>query len=140
MKRWMIWIPAMVACLLAGCVTTPAGAPTLSVEAVETIDAVADVAIPLGASLAMLWPPAAVIGGILAGVGGAWKKMKPKLAEAQSDRDFAEAAGEATAYAIEEFKKAHPEEWSYLSTALRDHHGPEIENYFRALRGLPPKG
>jgi hypothetical protein len=136
----MIWIPAMAACLLAGCATTPAGAPTLSVEAVETIDAVAEVAIPLGSSLALLWPPAAVIGGILAGVGGAWKKMKPKLADARSDLDFAEAAGEATAYAIEEFKKAHPEEWSDLSTALREHHGPEIENYFRALRGLPPKG
>jgi hypothetical protein len=109
-------------------------------ETIETIDAVADVAAPLGVSLAILWPPATVIGGVLAGVAGAWKKMRPKLVEARSERDFAEAAGEATAYAIEEFKKAHPEEWNSLSEALRDHHGPEIENYFRALRGLPPKG
>jgi hypothetical protein len=115
----------------------------MSPDAVETVDAIVEVAEPLGQAavgLAVLWPPLAAIGGLVMGVGGAWRKMKPKLTEAESNVQFAEAAGEATAYAIEEFKKVHPEEWDVLSRYLREHHGPEFENFYRALRGLPPKG
>jgi hypothetical protein len=111
----------------------------LTPETIETIDAVASVAEPLGMSLAVLYPPAAVFGGILAGVFGAWRRMKPKVIEAENLAEIATAAGESTSFALEEFKKAHPEEWSTLSEYLTDHHGPVAESFYRALRGLPPK-
>ena len=133
-------ISIILLCLLAGCAVTPTGETVITPEGVETIDAIAAVAEPLGASLILLWPSLAGVGGILAGAAGAWRKMKPKVVEAQSERDIAEAAGEATAYALEEFKKAHPDEWADLSRILGDHHGPVVESFYRALRGLPPKG
>jgi hypothetical protein len=138
--KWMIWIPATVALFaLAGCATTPAGETVLAPETIETIDAIADVAEPLGASLAILFPPVAALGGVLAGVFGAWRRMKPKVAEAEDLAEIATAAGESTSFALEEFKKAHPDEWGTLSDYLRDHHGPVAESFYRALRGLPPK-
>jgi hypothetical protein len=138
--RWITWIPiAIGSCVLAGCAMTQTGEPIMSPEAIETIDAVASVAEPLGMSLAVLYPPAAVLGGVLAGVFGAWRRMKPKVIEAEDAADIAVAAGESTAFAIDEFKKAHPEEWGVLSDYLTDHHGPIAESFYRALRGLPPK-
>jgi hypothetical protein len=138
--KWYMWTLTLGICVLAGCAMTATGEKILTPEAIETIDAVASVAEPLGTSLAVLYPPAAVLGGVLAGVFGAWRRMKPKVAEAEDTAEIATAAGEATSYALEEFKKAHPEEWSTLSGYLRDHHGPVIESFYRALRGLPPRG
>lgn len=138
--KWFIWIPTVVAlCALAGCATTATGETILTPAAIGTIDAVASVAEPLGTSLAILYPPAAVLGAALAGVFGAWRRMKPKVVEAETGRDIAEAAGDATSFALEEFKKAHPEEWSTLSDYLSKHHGPVVESFYRALRGLPPR-
>jgi hypothetical protein len=130
-------------CVLVGCTTTPTGETVMSSETVDTIDVIAGVAEPLGAtaaSLAFLWPPATAIGALIVGAAGAWRKMKPKIVLAENERDIAEAAGEATSYAIDEFKKAHPDAWSELSGYLRDNHGPVVESFYRALRGLPPKG
>jgi ABC-type Zn uptake system ZnuABC Zn-binding protein ZnuA len=48
-------------CVLVGCTTTPTGETVMSPGAVDTIDVIAGVAEPLGAtaaSLAFLWPPA----------------------------------------------------------------------------------
>jgi hypothetical protein len=139
-----VWIPTTVAlCLLAGCITGQSGDPVLTAGTIETLDQIASVAEPLGqtaVSLSMLWPPLAVLGGLLGGGAGAWKRMKPKLEEATTTAEFATYAGEATMVALEEFKKSHPEEWGTLSVILREHHGPEVENFYRALRDLPPKG
>ena len=138
--KWMIWVPATIALFaLGGCATTQTGEAVLTPETIEIIDAVASVAEPLGVSLAILYPPAAVLGGILAGVFGAWRRMKPQVIEAEDTAEIAIAAGESTAFAIEEFKKAHPEEWSTLSDYLTSHQGPTAESFYRALRGLPPK-
>ena len=133
-------IALFVVCVLAGCATTPSGQTILDPQAAETIDAVAAFAEPLGVSLGILFPPIAAIGGILAGVAGAWRKLKPRLEEAEDMAEMATVAGEATSVALEDFKVKHPEEWADLSALLRDNHGPEVENFYRALRSLPPKG
>jgi len=140
MKRWIVLAVLCVA--VCGCAVTQTGKPIIDPEAVEAIDTAVSVVEPLSqtaVSLGLLWPPAAVIGGILAGMAGVWRKMKPALQEAETERDVAELAGEATATAIEEFKKAHPDEWDSLSRFLSDNHGPVVESFYRALRGLPPK-
>lgn len=139
MKRWFIWIPITVACLLAGCATTQTGETVITPEAVEIIDAVAAVAEPLGVSLAVLFPPAAALGGVLAGMAGAWRRMKPKLEDAESQAELATYAGEATAVALEQFKADNPKEWALLAEFLKKHHGTTVENFYRALRDLPPK-
>ena len=133
-------IALFLVCVLGGCATTPSGETILDPQTAETIDAVAAFAEPLGISLGLLFPPIAALGGILAGVAGAWRKMKPRLAEAEDMAEIATVAGEATTVALEDFKAKHPEEWATLSGYLRDNHGPEVENFYRALRSLPPKG
>ncbi|MHC4361224.1 MAG: hypothetical protein ACYSTZ_00250 [Planctomycetota bacterium] len=135
------WIPiAFALCCLAGCVTGQAGEPVIAPETVETIDAIASVVEPVGASLGLFVPSAAAIGGVLAGLAGAWRRLRPKLKDAEDMAELGSLAGEATAVALEEFKAAHPEEWSTLSEYLREHHGSTVENFYRALRDLPPKG
>jgi hypothetical protein len=141
-KIYMIYPIIVVMVVLAGCVVAPTGEAVLTPEAIETIDAVAVAAEPAGqlaVALSMFWPPAAILGGILAGAAGAWKKMKPELITAQNHADLGMKAGEATASAIEEFKKQHPDEWSMFSDYLNSYHGVTVENFYRALRGLPQK-
>jgi len=133
----------VVMLVMCGCAVTQPGEPIVKPETVETIDAIASIVDPLSqttASLGLLWPPAAAIGGLLAGMVGVWRKMKPELQTAKSEADLGALAGEATATALEAFKKAHPDEWGTLSDYLESNHGPTVENFYRALRGLPPKG
>ena len=139
MKNWMIWIPITALCMLAGCATTQTGETIMTPETVEAIDAVAAVAEPLGISLGILFPSFAAFGGVLAGIAGAWRKMKPELSQARGQAHLATLAGQATSVAIEEFKKNHPDEWGTLSDFLEKHHGTTTDNFYRALRGLPPK-
>jgi len=142
-KKILICVAGFLVTLMAGCATTPAGDTVVKPEAIEAIDNAALIAEPLAQSvtaMGLVWPPAALIGGILAGMVGVWRKMKPELVAAQSEADLGALAGEATAAALEAFKNRYPEEWSTLSNYLRDNHGPTVENFYRTLRGLPPKG
>ena len=141
MRKWILFAVLCVA--VCGCAVTQTGEPVVKPETIQAIDDIAFIADPLSVtatSLGVLWPPAAVIGGILAGMVGVWRKMKPGLETAQSEAELGILAGEATATAIDAFKKAHPDEWGTLSDYLNSNHGPTVENFYRALRGLPPKG
>jgi len=67
-------------------------------------------------SLGFLWPPAAGIGGLILGIIGAAKKLKPKLEQA-------ETTGEAIHQivdTIEKFKEKYPEGWKNLKEELTD--------------------
>lgn len=144
MRHWYLGMAlSLIALFAVGCATTPTGETVIKPETVEAIDNAATVMEPLGAtvtSLGLFWPPAAAIGGLLAGMAGVWRKMKPSLEEARSEAEIGVLAGEATAVAIEEFKKRYPDEWDNLSRILADNHGLTVENFYRALRGLPLKG
>jgi hypothetical protein len=142
-KNLLILMCAACFGVFAGCAVTPEGETVIKPEAIQTIDEAAAIAEPLAetvTSLGLFWPPAAVIGGILAGVAGAWRKMKPELEQAKGEAQLGTLAGEATAVAIDEFKKKYPDEWDNLSRILADNHGITVENFYRGLRGLPPKG
>jgi hypothetical protein len=144
MKNYMIWIPFVVVVVLAlsGCLTTETGEVYLKPETLETLDSVATATGPAGQAMLALsafWPPLAMLGSFLVGAGGAYKKLKPKLEEASSAAELGELAGQATSAAIDEFKKAHPDEWQSLVGYFESYHGQTIENFYRALRGLPPK-
>lgn len=125
--------------VIVGCATTPAGETVIRPEAIDRIDAIAAVAEPLGVTLGILFPSAAALGGVLAGIAGTWRRMSPQVKEAETQADIATFAGESTAVAVEEFKTKFPEEWSNLSRILSEHHGLTAENFYRGLRGLPPK-
>lgn len=142
--NWLILISisALMAVSVIGCQQSQSGEPVLKEDAIVAIDKGAEIAEAAGqtaVSLGFIWPPATVIGGLLVGAAGAWRKMKPKVIEAERNAELATYAGEATAFAIEEFKKANPEEWATLSQILRDNHGLTVENFYRGLRGLPMK-
>jgi hypothetical protein len=138
-----VWYTLLIGSLLVcGCAVAPSGETVLSPEAIETLETVADIVEPLGqtsVALSPFWPPAAIIGSLLAGAAGAWRRLKPQVEKAKGEAELATLAGEATSIAIEEFKKAHPDEWDALSGYLRDNHGLSVENFYRALRGLPLK-
>lgn len=134
---------ALVLCLVVGCIQQQdeTGEPTVVIdpEVVATIDGVAefgDVAVAVAGPLSIYWPPAAGIAGIIAGVVGAWRKMKPKLTKAETEASKAYVVTEAIVYAIEEFKKTNRDDWEKLKSQLTKTIGPETENVIRALRGL----
>jgi len=79
------------------------------------------------------------VAGIVAGVLGAWLKIKPKLTAAQSDATMYHSATESIVLALESFKTSNPTEWRKLSKILGDNTGVRTENVVRALRGLPAK-
>ena len=117
--------------------------PNKAGEVERTVDAAAIVLSLLGG----IWPVLIPIGTGVVGALAAWRKMKPKLTEAQSEAKLYHTIGLATVIGIEEFKKLYPKEWDSLMTSLEKIKdkiiNPEdrlkIDNLIRALRGLPPK-
>ena len=129
----------------AGCSlmqTNPDGTQSVDPAKVEAVDNVIAVVEPVGQTLTALSvvnPALGVIGGLLVGIAGAWKKMKPEIETAKTEADIASSAGVATAQAIEEFKTKFPDEWGKLEAFFTKYHGQTVENFYRALRDLPPK-
>lgn len=108
-------------------------------KAAEAAQAVAETIEATAPLVSVWWPPAALIAGLASGVAATIRSIRPKLARVQTERDLYYKAGEATAIAIEKFKKEFPKEWETLEHYFEKAHGPEIENVFRGFRGLPPK-
>ena len=146
MKTKLI-VLATVVFLLTGCSSwlsknPETGESYIKPEVIETIDEAASTVATVGeiSSAASVWyPPLAAIGGLLAGLGGAWAKIRPKLIEAQDEAELGLIAGEATAETIEKFKEQYPDEWKKLEELFSKYHGPTVEAFYRELRGLPPK-
>ena len=146
LKKWKRHVLAAAFILfMAGCSLMelqPDGSYAPNPDTVATVDAIADVAEPAAGVLTALglWNPLlAGAGGVLAGAVGAWRNLRPKLQTVQDDAELATAAGEATAEAIEQFKGQYPDQWKALEEVLSKYHGPSVENFYRALRGLRPK-
>lgn len=146
LKKWKWHIITVAAIFfVAGCSLMelqPDGTYAVDPDTVAKVDAIADVAEPTAGVLTALslWNPAlAGAAGILAGMVGAWRNLKPKLQTVEDNAQLATAAGEATATAIEQFKVKYPDQWASLEELLQKNHGQSVENFYRALRGLQPK-
>ena len=147
MKESMIVIAVLTALLVGGCglvQTTEDGQKIVTEKGAQVADTAAAIAEPAGAlatSLSLFWPPAAVLGGLLAGAAGAWKKLRPQIIEAESYSAISSASGKAIVLAIEKLKEESPESWEKLKPYLEDFiaSGGIIENFVRELRGLPDK-
>lgn len=148
MRKTLVTGTALFIVMLAGCQITESpetGEKTISMtpKALLAADTAAELAEPVGqiaSTVSLWWPPAALLAGLFGGAAGTWKKLRPQLDTAIDTATLATAAGEATAVALEEFKTTFPDAWAALSERLKKHHGPEVENFYRALRDLPPKG
>jgi hypothetical protein len=92
-----------------------------------------------------LGPMGAAAGGIILGVLGAWRKVKPSLTVARTEAEHYHAVAAATVAGVEEFKTTNPEQWEALGALLSAKAKEQgidprlIENVIRALRGLPAK-
>jgi len=98
-----------------------------------------------GAILPLAGPAGALIGGLLLGALGAWRKIKPSLTEAKAEAAQYHAVAAGTVTALEEWKKLAPTQWDQLGTLIKAQMEKQgispllVENVIRGLRGLPPK-
>ena len=77
--------------------------------------------------LSIFVPSLAAVGGILAGLGGLWKKVEPKLQEARTETQLYYNVTTELIKAIEEYKKNNPEAWIVLKGKLIDKFGENKE-------------
>jgi hypothetical protein len=95
--------------------------------------------------LPFLGPLGAAAGGIILGILGAWRKVKPSLTTARTEAEHYHAVAAATVAGVEEFKTTNPEQWESLGALLSAKAKEQgidprvLENVIRALRGLPAK-
>lgn len=77
-----------------------------------------------------------------AGIYATWKRMKPKLNQAQGKAKMANNAGKVLAGLLEEIKINHPDTWADrregFKRAIRS--DTTIEQTVRGFRGLNPEG
>ena len=118
-------------------VLTPEG-----VQKMDAMIAAGDAAAMTTQSVGFWWPPAALAGGVLAGIFGALRKIKPELETAQNRAALGAASGRAMVLAIEAFKDQYPDEYDkHLRKELENsiEYGTAVENFIRELRGLNPR-
>ena len=99
--------------------------------------------------LTLLSPFFGPVGGIVVGVVGTgltiFKKVKPKLTEAQNKHKLANTVAGIAVEAIEQIKKDNPKLWDSMAKELQkecEDSGVDtktVKNFIRGLRGLPPK-
>lgn len=156
MKRWIVILMAGLILSLGatGCIESKdpeTGEKTYQVDpvAVEKVEESVETGIGVLTAVAAIWPELISLGFLttLGGILGTWRKMKPKLTEAQTKAKMFHSAGQVTAIGLEEFKKAQPKEWmdvvDYLNDAKNKLLNPEdrlrIENLIRGFIGKAPK-
>lgn len=98
-----------------------------------------EAAVGIAGILSTFWPALLPFAGYGAHAIKAWKTVKPKLEQAQTEADMYHTSTRSIVLAIDEFKKSNPEDWAKLKDKLEKAVGPEVENIIRALRGLPAK-
>lgn len=155
----MKWIVILMAGLVlslgaTGCIESKdpvTGEKTYQVDpvVVEKVEEDVEAGIGVLTALNAIWPELISLGFLttLGGILGTWRKMKPKLTEAQSKAKMFHSAGQVTAIGLEEFKTHCPKEWrlvtDYLDEAKEKLLSPEdrlrIENLIRGFIGKPPK-
>ena len=142
-KGWVLVV--CVLSLTAGCVTSvdPAtGEKTYAVDPNMSTQ-VEGVAQAVGSLASLLGSTGALVGGVILGAVGAWRKVKPSLTEARTQAEHYHAATTATVEAIEQFKESAPEAWTQLGELIDGRLSKQgidpktVENVIRAIRGLP---
>lgn len=84
------------------------------------------------------------IGGVATGL-AVFKKVKPKLTEAQSKYELSNTVAGIAVEAIEQIKKDNPKQWDSMAEKLQkecEECGIDtriVKNFIRGLRGLPTK-
>lgn len=146
MKKKML-IYGVLGLIVLGCIGCITATDPVTGEQMMGVDPNIATAIESGAQatigilaiLGTLWPVLIPIG---TGIGGAlvtWRKVKPKLTEAQSEATMYHSATESVVTALEDFKEKYPEGWDKLKAEFTHTIGSNTENIIRAIRGLPPK-
>lgn len=137
MERWkQIYFGLLMAWLFlfAGCaelmqpVNNEPNAPPLIEPVVET-------GIGLGQLLGTLWPPLLPIATAAGGIFAGYKRLKPKLQQAQTDADKYFAAGETLASVLDDIKKNQPETWQVIGPKIADA-TKSISDIEQAIRGF----
>jgi hypothetical protein len=145
----LLWVTILTGLILAmyGCITTTDPATGQKVTVIDPdwsnwltgAANAAEGAKPVLIALSAIWPPLALAVGIITGLVAAWKNLKPKVTQAQSQANqFYNLLG-ALVIGIESFKKENPADWTKLETKFLALIGPKAEAVIRILRGLPPK-
>lgn len=142
MKKVLIscWLLLLVGSCVSG-VDLVTGEPTVGIDPniSAKIESGAEATIGILTILGAFWP---ILIPIMTGIGGGlatWRKIKPKLTEAQSEATMYYSATESVVTAIEDFKEKYPEEWDKLKAECSHTIGPQAENVIRAILGKPPK-
>ena len=146
MKKTMLLLVVLIALCVAGCVESmdPATGETVynvDPDAAAKVERGVEAGIGVLQALSIFWPEL-LPAGVVIGLGGAlatWRKMKPKLTEAQAREALYFATTEEIVTAIEQYKTDNPAAWKKLGDEIGDKIGPEAENVIRAIRGLKPK-
>ncbi len=151
MKNLIMLMVCVILAGVAGCVTSTdptTGQQQVSVDpnVVEQAEAGAVAVAGILALLIPFFPWAFPALTALAGVIATWRKMKPKIVNAQSETEMYHSIASSVVLGIEEYKKLYPEKWEDLAEELEALKNkiisPEdrlkIENVIRGLRGLMP--
>jgi len=154
-KRMMIVVCGLLCMFICGCTQmqkpqADGTVQTVTVVDPNFVDALEALVEGAGQTATGMTPIAGPISGIIGGALltalGLWRKVKPRIMDAENKAELSHAVSASLVEAIEMFKKDNPGEWAKLEpkidkalkTAGLD---PKvIENVIRGLRGLPPKG
>lgn len=135
---------ALLCFMMVGCepATGPGGVAT-DPNAPTPIEIGAEAAITLTQVLGALWPPLIPIATAAGGVFAGYKRLKPKLQEAQQTSDKYYAAGETLTSVLEDIKTNEPELWAKIGPRIKAATSSKavtaIENTIREFRALEPK-
>jgi hypothetical protein len=146
MCRKLIFIMAVLV-LFVGCTTSEQGETVIDPNFVVSAEGVVETGAGIAAVLAPLLGPVSglVSGGLLTAL-GLWRKVKPRIMNAETKAEVGYAVSTSLVEAIERLKKESPQDWERLkplvnkaiATAGMD---PKVlDNMIRGIRGLPPKG
>lgn len=131
----------LLICTVIGCVATvnpQTGEETirLSDGAAETISGIADIVEPIAIGSAVIFPGAAGISGLILGLIGMWKKMKPQVTAEKSAREMNYTILTNLVEAIELYKKEDTEGWKNLKAVLGDSTTLTAANVISEIRNI----
>lgn len=122
--------------LFTGC--GPELVETANDPKVTAIESAAEGVVGVVGALGTLWPALIPVAAGGAGVLGAYKRLKPKILEANKDNEKYYAAGSTLATILEDIKVNEPEVWAKVGPKIADatKTAGDIENTIRGFRGL----
>ena len=89
--------------------------PAANTQIEDSVDA----AITLTQALGALWPALLPIGTAAGGIFGAYKRLKPKIAEANESTDKCLAAGSTLTTILEDIKQNEPALWKKIGPKIK---------------------